>query len=95
MNSPADVQQEMFVRQMKMAVKHNKPLVIHTREAEDDTIRLMTETLPQEWKVHVHCFTSSLDLAKKLVEHFPNLCIGFTGAPRIALLTGDIQQRTC
>lgn len=30
-------------------------------------------------RVHVHCFTGSLDMAQQLLESFPNLCLGFTG----------------
>ena len=40
----------------------------------------MREHLPRDARVHVHCFTSSLEMAEQLLEAFPtNLCIGFTG----------------
>lgn len=72
-------QHDVFVSQMKLAAELNAPLVIHTREAEEDTLRLMRTHLPRDARVHVHCFTSSASLASSLLEQFPNLCLGFTG----------------
>lgn len=64
---------------MKIAVKHEKPLVVHSRTAEEDSFHLMTKYLPKEWNIHLHCFTDSKEFAMKLLDHFPNLFIGFTG----------------
>jgi Tat protein secretion system quality control protein TatD with DNase activity len=56
-NSPRDVQQVVFTRQLKHAVKLGKPLTIHTREAEDDTERILKSEVPSEHKVgHPHVF---------------------------------------
>jgi len=56
-NSPRDVQQDVFTRQLKHAVKLGKPLTIHTREAEDDTERILKSEVPSEHKVgHPHVF---------------------------------------
>lgn len=35
--------------------------------------------MPQEHKLHIHCFTDSPELADKLLSHFPNCWIGITG----------------
>ena len=77
--SPREKQAEVFERQIAIAVAAGKPLIIHTREAEDDTLALMKARVPRDWPVHVHCFTSSQRLASELLAHFPKLCIGFTG----------------
>ncbi|EAL68497.1 hypothetical protein DDB_G0278649 [Dictyostelium discoideum AX4] len=77
--SSNDEQINAFSRQLKQAVKLGKPLVIHSREAEEDTLRLLKELVPVDYKIHIHCFTSNSDFAKQLLDHFPNLCIGFTG----------------
>jgi len=77
--SERPVQKEVFAQQMKMAVELKKCLIIHTREAEKDTFELMQKNLPQDHKIHVHCFTSSSGFAVKLLEQFSNLYIGFTG----------------
>nr|CAG8483576.1 4998_t:CDS:1 [Entrophospora candida]CAG8583288.1 14515_t:CDS:1 [Entrophospora candida] len=78
-NSPKDIQRTVFVRQIKKAIELGKPLVIHTREAEEDTWNIMTEHIPKEWKIHVHCFTDTPKFAEQLLGHFPNLFIGITG----------------
>ncbi|CAG8555426.1 4528_t:CDS:1 [Ambispora leptoticha] len=78
-NSPRDVQQQIFIRQLKKAVELEKPIVIHTREAEQDTYDILTKHVPSHWRIHVHCFTDSPEFAKSLIEFFPNLYIGITG----------------
>lgn len=77
--SPPDLQREVFARQIRMAVDCGKPLIIHTREAEQDTLDILVREAPRAWRIHVHCFTSSQDLARKLLDAFPNLRLGFTG----------------
>jgi TatD DNase family protein len=78
--SPKDVQQTVFRRQCRAAVEVGKPLVVHTREAEADTLSILKAELPNDWKIHVHCFTDSAVFAKHLLGSFPNLFLGFTGA---------------
>jgi TatD DNase family protein len=73
------LQREIFIRQLRVGLAAGKPLVIHTREAEEDTLALMRDHVPPDWPVHVHCFTSSLRLAQDLLAGFDNLHIGFTG----------------
>jgi len=53
--SPREVQREVFIAQMKLAAEAAKPIVIHTREAWDDTLRLLHEN----WTGAgiIHCFT--------------------------------------
>ncbi|KIK62357.1 hypothetical protein GYMLUDRAFT_242545 [Collybiopsis luxurians FD-317 M1] len=83
-NSPRDIQQEVFARQLKQAVKLNKPLTIHTREANDDTERILKEIVPKDHPIHIHCFTDSPDFGQRLLDHFTNLCIGITGVVTFA-----------
>ena len=58
-NSPRDRQQEVFSRQLRHAVRLGKPLTIHTREAEDDTERILKENVPKDHKAS----TSSISYA--------------------------------
>lgn len=37
------------------------------------------ETIPADWPIHVHCFTSSVNMAQVLLKDWSKLCIGFTG----------------
>jgi len=78
-NSPPDVQKQIFTRQVIKAVEINKPIIVHTREADDDTLRILQENVPRHWRIHVHCFTGSTVFAQKLLDAYPNLFIGFTG----------------
>ena len=53
--SPREVQRDVFVEQLKLAGKAGKPIVIHTREAWDDTLALLRE----HWSGSgiMHCFS--------------------------------------
>jgi TatD DNase family protein len=68
-NSPRDVQMEVFARQLKLARDANLPVIIHTREAEAETIN----TLKSHWAGSnlpgiMHCFSGSLALAQQCIE---------------------------
>mmetsp|Transcript_10389 Transcript_10389/g.15659 ORF Transcript_10389/g.15659 Transcript_10389/m.15659 type:complete len:297 (+) Transcript_10389:139-1029(+) len=79
-NSSRQQQLDAFERQLNVAVNVvHKPLVIHTRNAEEDTLCLLKKIVPKDWIIHCHCFTSSLQFATDLLEHFENLFIGVTG----------------
>ncbi|KAK7692895.1 hypothetical protein QCA50_004530 [Cerrena zonata] len=78
-NSPREIQQEVLRRQLRLAISLKKPLTIHTREAEEDTERIMKEEVPVDHRIHVHCFTDSPEWAARMLSHFPNLYIGVTG----------------
>lgn len=78
-NSPRDVQQQVLKRQLNMALELKKPITIHTREADDDIYSILTEVVPKEWSIHIHCFTDTPELGQKLLDFFPNLYFGLTG----------------
>ena len=50
-HSPPETQREIFIRQLRLAVVLGKPLTIHTREAEEDTERILKAEVPKEHKV--------------------------------------------
>lgn len=50
-NSPRQLQQEVFTRQLQKAVGLGKPLTIHTREAEADTERILKAEVPKDHRV--------------------------------------------
>ncbi|KAJ7176779.1 hydrolase [Mycena filopes] len=77
--SPRPVQRQVFVRQLRCAVKLNKSLTIHSREADADTERILKEEVPKDHKIHIHCFTNAPAFAQRLLDWFPNLYIGVTG----------------
>eukprot|EP01089_Gocevia_fonbrunei_P020449 TRINITY_DN7633_c0_g1_i2.p1 TRINITY_DN7633_c0_g1~~TRINITY_DN7633_c0_g1_i2.p1 ORF type:complete len:194 (+),score=29.73 TRINITY_DN7633_c0_g1_i2:41-583(+) len=77
--SDRETQKKVFSQQISKAIELKKPLVIHTREAEEDTYTIMKELVPKDWNIHIHCFTSSKPFAEKLLSEWDNLFIGFTG----------------
>lgn len=50
-NSPRDVQRDVFTRQLRHAVRLGKAITVHTREADDDTERILKAEVPAEHKV--------------------------------------------
>ena len=77
--SEVDIQKEVFLRQVRLAEVWNKPLVIHCREAENDVFDILSSNLPQDWRIHLHCYTGSYEVATKFLNHFPNLYLGVSG----------------
>ncbi|MGL1934342.1 MAG: TatD family hydrolase [Fibrobacterales bacterium] len=77
--SPREIQQEVFVRQLSAAASLNKPILIHTREAEEDTLRILNEHLPDIIPTHIHCYTGDISFMKKLDGLNKKLFFGFTG----------------
>ena len=68
-NSPRDVQIDVFARQLRAASELNVPVIIHTREAEEQTIELLKSNYSQAIRRGVfHCFSGSLDLAKAALD---------------------------
>lgn len=74
-----EAQRKVFIRQIEAAVSLHKPIVIHTREADAATREVLDEHMPRDHVFHVHCFTSSTELGKWVLETFPNSFIGITG----------------
>ena len=68
-NSPRDVQIEVFKRQLRAARECNLPVVIHTREAEAETIDILkSEYEGAERRGVFHCFSGSPELAQRAIE---------------------------
>jgi TatD DNase family protein len=61
--SPRDVQQAVFRAQIRLAREFERPVVIHTREADEDTIALLREEGEGEVRGVLHCFTGNDALA--------------------------------
>ena len=61
-------QRQRFRTHIQAAIQANKPLVIHTRSASEDTIRIMKEEGASQVAGVMHCFTESWDVAKAAIE---------------------------
>ena len=67
MYSSAEVQQQVFSKQLQLAVELNLPVIMHSREAETDTLNILQE-IPVPSLGVAHSFTSSFEMAKTLIE---------------------------
>jgi len=61
--SPRDVQQAVFRAQLRLARELDRPVVIHTREADDDTVAMLREEGGGQLRGVLHCFTGGAALA--------------------------------
>ena len=62
--SPREVQMEVFRAQVRLARELRQPVIIHTREADDDTIAILREEGGGEVTGVLHCFTGGPSLAR-------------------------------
>jgi TatD DNase family protein len=60
-HSPRDMQRQVFRRQLALARKMDLPVIIHTRDADEDTEQILREEAPRRGVMH--CFTSGEKLA--------------------------------
>ena len=60
-----DAQISLFRRQLDLAVKHNLPVVVHTRDAFLDTYNILKE---YPLRGVIHCFSGSIEVARKFID---------------------------
>jgi TatD DNase family protein len=88
-HSPRDVQREAFRQQIRLARDVGLPIVVHTREADAETVEILESEGGAETGGVIHCFTGGLELARRALEL--GFFISFSGIvafPR----AGVIQQ---
>ena len=73
--SPREIQKDVFEKQLILAKELQLPVIIHDREAHEDTMNLLKKYKP---KGIVHCFSGSVEMAKETVKL--GLLIGLGGA---------------
>ncbi|HEY7791974.1 MAG TPA: TatD family hydrolase [Vicinamibacterales bacterium] len=66
--SPRAVQQEVFRSQVALAVGQNLPVIVHTREADEDTIAILREAGAGRVRGVIHCFTGGAELARQALD---------------------------
>lgn len=69
----------VFEEQLNDALQTGKAIVLHLREAEEDSVSVLRNANLEGAKIHVHCFTSNRAFAEQLLGLSPHLYIGFTG----------------
>ena len=67
-NSDKVSQINSFEEHILASIELNKPIIIHSRNAEDETFELLNKYKNQNIKILMHCYTGSLELAKKMLD---------------------------
>ncbi|MCX7283711.1 MAG: TatD family hydrolase [Novosphingobium sp.] len=68
-HSDRQVQQDLFRMHIRVARETGLPLIVHTRDAEDDTTRIIAEEMEQgAFPALIHCFTASASLAARMLD---------------------------
>ncbi len=77
-HSPRDVQERQFRTHIEAARRTGLPLIVHTRDADTDTIRILEEEHAKgEFPGLIHCFSATRELAARMVDI--GLYISFSG----------------
>jgi len=68
-HSDKKIQKKIFLEHIKAASELNIPVIVHTRNADDDTLDILkSEKKNCDLKILIHCFTGSDEFAKKLLD---------------------------
>ena len=84
-------QRERFRTHIRAAIASKKPLIIHTRSASEDTIRILKEEGAERIGGVMHCFTESLEMAKSAMQM--GFFISFSGI--VTFKSAKDLQETC
>ncbi len=66
--APVDIQRREFARQLDLAKELHLPVVIHDREAHDDTMALLRKKAPFDAGGVMHCFSGDVSLARQVLD---------------------------
>lgn len=64
-NTDKDKEIDVFRKQLEIAKKHNKPVIVHSRDAIKDTYDILSE---YGLKGSIHCFSGSLEMAREFIK---------------------------
>ena len=66
-NSDKATQVDSFIEHIKASIETNAPLIVHSRNAEDETFDILNQYKEKNLKILMHCFTGSKKFAEKLL----------------------------
>ena len=64
-HSPRELQKHWFIKQIELAKRIKKPIIVHDRDAHGDTLRILKETYAEEVGGVLHCFAGSVEMAEE------------------------------
>lgn len=77
-HSPRETQQKVFRKMINMAKELKLPIVIHDRDAHEDTLKIVKEENASEVGGVFHCYSGSWPMAKEIMKLGFNLALGGT-----------------
>ena len=86
--STLEIQQEAFKYQIELAKKYDLPIVIHCRESFDEIFEVLDEVNDEKLYGIFHCFTGTLEQAKRAISY--NMKLGIGGV--VTFKNGKIDQ---
>ena len=89
-NSDKESQINSFLEHIEASIELSVPLIIHSRNAEKETYKILSKYKNNKLKILMHCFTGSLDFAKKLL----NLNAYFSASGIITFKKSQDLQKT-
>tara|TARA_B100000579_G_scaffold430547_1_gene444131 strand:+ start:121 stop:897 length:777 start_codon:yes stop_codon:yes gene_type:complete len=67
-HSDKDTQKKLFIEHIETSIKLNLPIIVHSRNAEDDTFNILNDFSSLKPKILMHCFTGSRRFCEKLLK---------------------------
>ena len=89
---PRDYQKDIFEYQLELAKKLNLPIIVHSRDAAEDTYEIIKAHNPDKKGV-IHCFSSSYEMAVKYIDMGYYIGIGGVVTFKNAAKLKDIASR--
>ncbi len=90
--SPADIQKEVFRKQIKLAKKVNMPIIIHNREATEDIVEILREENAAEVGGIMHCYSGPVEIAKACIDMNFMISLGGPVTFKNAKLPKEVAQ---
>ncbi|MBE6038530.1 MAG: TatD family deoxyribonuclease [Anaerofustis stercorihominis] len=78
-NSPRDIQREIFIRQIHLADELDLPIIIHSRDASEETYKILKEHLKNPKGAVLHSFSQSTEMLKKYLALDKNIHFSISG----------------
>ena len=75
-NDNKELQKNVFIAQIKLAIKYNLPIVVHSRDASLDTYNVIKENVPKGYKLLIHCFAPTDDLVRLVIDNGYTVAFG-------------------
>jgi len=66
-HSDKNIQIDSFRAHIEASIELNKPIIIHSRDAEEETLEILSSYKKEGLKILMHCFTGSLKFSKELL----------------------------